>query len=196
MVLLDEPFSGLDAALRADTRVAVVTALATAGATALLVTHDQGEALSTGHQVAILRDGQLVQTASPEVVYRTPADLDVARFVGEAVVVPGEARNGTVNCRLGTLPIRGDSVVGNVRVMIRPEQIRVNEVAGGNGIAAKVIDQTFYGSETAVQLELADGSQTSVTARTFDGTVIRTGSTVTVHVDGEVTVYQEEPLES
>jgi iron(III) transport system ATP-binding protein len=196
MVLLDEPFSGLDAALRADTRVAVVTALATAGATALLVTHDQGEALSTGHEVAVLRDGQLVQTASPEIVYRTPADLDVARFVGEAVVVPGEARSGTVICRLGTLPIRGDSAVGNVQVMIRPEQIRVNEVAGGNGIAAKVIDQTFYGSETAVQLELADGSQTSVTARTFDGTVIRTGSTVTVHVDGEVTVYQEEPVQS
>jgi iron(III) transport system ATP-binding protein len=196
MVLLDEPFSGLDAALRAETRAAVVTALATAGATALLVTHDQGEALSTGNEVAVLRDGQLVQTASPEIVYRTPADLDVAHFVGEAVVVPGEARNGTVVCRLGTLPIRGDSVVGNVRVMIRPEQVRVDEVTGDGGIAAKVIGQTFYGPQTVVQLELADGSQTAVTARMFDGTVIRAGNTVTLRVDGEVTVYEQEPEQS
>ena len=192
MVLLDEPFSGLDAALRAETRAAVVTALASAGATALLVTHDQGEALSTGHEVAVLRDGRLVQTAPPEIVYRTPADLDVAHFVGEAVVVPGEARSGTVVCRLGTLPIRGESVVGEVSVMIRPEQIRLGEAAGNAGIAAKVVSQTFYGPETVVQLELSDGSRTGVTARAFDGTVPRPGDTVTVHVDGAVTVYHQE----
>src|SRR5262249_28895768 len=76
LVLLDEPFSGLDAALRAETREAVLGALAAGGATAVLVTHDQAEALSTGREVGILRAGRLVQTAPPADLYREPADLD------------------------------------------------------------------------------------------------------------------------
>ena len=105
LVLLDEPFSGLDAALRGETRAAVLHALAQEGATAVMVTHDQAEALSTGHEVAVLRDGELVQTASPEVLYRMPADLDVARFVGEAVVIAGNARGELVSCALGRLDV-------------------------------------------------------------------------------------------
>ena len=78
LVLLDEPFSGLDAALRAGTREAVLHALASEGTTAVLVTHDQAEALSMGHEVGVLQAGRIVQTAPPAVLYRTPADLDVA----------------------------------------------------------------------------------------------------------------------
>lgn len=193
VVLLDEPFSGLDAALRAETRTAVVDALATAGATALLVTHDQREALSMGHQVAVLRDGLLVQTAPPETIYRTPADLDVAHFVGEAIVVPGEARTETVVCMLGTLPIRGQLAFGTVDVMIRPEQIRLNRVSSNGGIPATVLGETFYGPETVFELELGDGSHTLITASTPDGAVTRPGDAVTVHVDGPVTVYQQDP---
>ena len=89
IVLLDEPFSGLDAHLRAETRAAVTRALAAEGATAVLVTHDQAEALSMGREVAVLRSGRLAQTATPTVLYRAPVDLDVARFVGDAVIVPG-----------------------------------------------------------------------------------------------------------
>ena len=103
LVLLDEPFSGLDAHLRAETREAVTRALAAEGTTAVLVTHDQAEALSMGREVAVLRSGRLVQTATPTVLYRAPVDLDVARFVGEAVVVPGTARSGVVECALGRL---------------------------------------------------------------------------------------------
>src|SRR5262245_53113405 len=123
VVLLDEPFSGLDASLRAETRAAVLGALTAAGATAVLVTHDQAEALSTGREVGVLRAGRLVQTATPTALYRTPADLDVARFVGEAVVLPGQARSGRVECDLGILAIRGTALEGPVHVMIRPEQI-------------------------------------------------------------------------
>src|SRR5262249_10891591 len=114
VVLLDEPFSGLDATLPAQTRAPVLDALAAAGATAVLVTHDQAEALSTGREVAVLRDGRLVQTAPPDVLYRTPADLDVARFVGDAVVLPGDARAEGVSCALGSLRVRGDAVDGRV----------------------------------------------------------------------------------
>ena len=90
--------------LRAETREAVTTALAAEGTTAVLVTHDQAEALSMGREVAVLRSGRLVQTATPSVLYRAPVDLDVARFVGDAVVVPGDARAGLVECVLGRSP--------------------------------------------------------------------------------------------
>ena len=115
VVLLDEPFSGLDASLRSETRTAVLGALVAAGATAVLVTHDQAEALSMGREVAVLRAGRLVQTATPTVLYRTPADLDVARFVGEAVVLPGQARAGDVVCSLGILAVRGAPSEGTLR---------------------------------------------------------------------------------
>ena len=107
LVLLDEPFSSLDAALRAGTREAVTAALARAGATALLVTHDQAEALSTGSQVAVLRDGRLIQVATPEILYRRPVDAELARFVGEAVLLPGVASGGRVACALGELTLGG-----------------------------------------------------------------------------------------
>src|SRR6185437_17046157 len=103
---------------------------------AVLVTHDQAEALSMGDQVAVLRAGRLVQTAPPAALYHAPADLEVAQFVGEAVVLAGEVRSGTVSCELGRLPIRGETEEGSVRVMIRPEQIRVN--ASGDGVPATV----------------------------------------------------------
>jgi iron(III) transport system ATP-binding protein len=189
LVLLDEPFSGLDAALRGETRAAVLDALAATGSTAVLVTHDQGEALSTGREVAVLRDGSLVQTAAPETLYRTPADLDLARFLGDAVVVTGEASGGTVVCPFGALRVRGQALGGPVAVMIRPEQIRVDRTAADGGVAARVVRQSFYGAETVLQLELADGSATHVTARTFDADGAEPGAEVRLSVDGPVATY-------
>ena len=189
LVLLDEPFSGLDAALRGETRAAVLDALAGAGATAVLVTHDQGEALSMGREVAVLRDGQLVQTAAPDTLYRTPADLDLARFVGDAVVVPGVAREGRVVCTFGTLDVRGDAIAGAVAVMIRPEQIRVMRSADAGGVAARIVGLSFYGAETVLQMELADGLGTVVAARTFDSAGAGAGDDVRLLVDGPVVTY-------
>jgi iron(III) transport system ATP-binding protein len=196
VVLLDEPFSGLDASLRAETRTAVLGALGVAGTTAVLVTHDQAEALSTGREVGVLRDGRLVQTAPPAALYRTPADLDVARFVGEAVVLAGEARSGTVVCRLGILPARDTTLEGPVQVMIRPEQIRLaregNPQTAAGGVAARVVGRTFFGPDTVLQLELADGSGTLISARTHDEVVGEPGAEVTLVVDGPVAVYPKE----
>lgn len=188
-VLLDEPFSGLDAALRAETRSAVLGALAATGATAVLVTHDQAEALSTGREVAVLRDGRLVQTATPPALYRRPVDLDVARFVGEAVVLPGEARGGSVTCVLGTLAIRGEKQDGPVQIMIRPEQIRL-QPSGDGRVAARVVGKSFFGAETELELELLNGAATPVIARTFDETAVEVGDRRSVVVEGPVTVYQ------
>lgn len=125
LVMLDEPFSSLDAALRLETREAVAAALAASGATAVLVTHDQSEALSLGDEVAVLWRGQLLQTAPPERLYRQPATRELAAFIGEAVIVPGQARHGRVKCILGELPLIEAAIDGPVDVMVRPEQIRL-----------------------------------------------------------------------
>jgi iron(III) transport system ATP-binding protein len=194
MVLLDEPFSGLDAHLRAETRQAVTSALAAEGATAVLVTHDQAEALSMGHEVSVLRAGRLAQTATPTVLYRAPVDLDVARFVGDAVIVPGTARSGLVECALGRLSTPSTTAAGKVEVMIRPEQIRIvrtpgNPVGAEDAVPADVIGHHYYGPDSVVQLRLRDGARMPLSARTFDVAVPAIGEVVSVVVSGSVAVY-------
>ncbi len=184
LVLLDEPFSGLDAALRAETRRAVLHALAAQGTTAVLVTHDQAEALSMGREVAVLRAGQLIQTASPAALYRTPADLDVARFVGEAVVLPGHASAGIVCCALGEIPLIDAQIEGAVETMIRPEQIQIR----GSGAAALAIGRTFYGPDTVVELQL-DEPADSINARVLGHDAPAPGERVRLAVSGPVMAY-------
>jgi iron(III) transport system ATP-binding protein len=183
LVLLDEPFSGLDAHLRAETRAAVTKALETEGATAVLVTHDQAEALSMGREVGVLREGRLVQTAAPAVLYRDPVDLDVARFVGDAVVLPGTVSDGVVECVLGRLPLRSPTAPGTVEVMIRPEQIGI----AADGVPAEVLGHTYYGPETVVRLRLRDG--TPALARTLASEVPAQGESVGLTVAGRVAAY-------
>ena len=186
LVLLDEPFSGLDAHLRTETRAAVLNALAAEGTTAVLVTHDQGEALSMGREVAVLQSGRLAQTATPSELYRAPVNLEVARFVGDAVVLPGQARGGVVECALGKLDARDASADGPVQVLVRPEQIRLVETGG---VQAEVVGHTSFGAETVVRLLLADSAQTPVLAKTFDHQIPAGGDRVELVVVGPVAVF-------
>ncbi|GGS58195.1 iron ABC transporter ATP-binding protein [Planobispora rosea] len=116
VVLLDEPFNALDRSLRVSVRDEVRAALKRAGATAVLVTHDQEEALSMADAVAVMREGRIVQEGTPASIYAAPCDLGVATFVGEAVVLPAvlSASHGrdTVSCELGDLLPRRDGVPG------------------------------------------------------------------------------------
>ncbi len=186
IVLLDEPFSSLDAALRAETRRVVADALAEAGATALLVTHDQAEALSMGRRVAVLRAGRMAQIAEPDVLYRQPVDAELARFVGEAVLLPGTASGDTVTCALGRLRLVAGMPDGPVDAMIRPEQIGFTE---GEGVAAVVRSVTFYGHDATVILDLADREGARVTARVQGQRRPRVGDAVRLAVDGEVVAF-------
>jgi iron(III) transport system ATP-binding protein len=190
LVLLDEPFSALDAALRVETRAAVIRALAEEGTTGVLVTHDQAEALSMGTQVAVLRDGALVQTATPRDLYRTPVDLGVARFVGEAVVLPGSADHGMVECALGRLPLLRPAA-GAVDVMLRPEQIRIESNGSTSSTApeAEVVTAAYFGGQTLVSLRLRGGDRVAVTAATSSQDPPAAGDTVRIAVDGAVMAY-------
>jgi iron(III) transport system ATP-binding protein len=158
VILLDEPFAALDAGLREALRVEVAAILRAAGASALLVTHDQAEALSLADAVAVLRDGRVVQTGSPEEVYDRPSSRWVAEFLGEADVLPGTAESGTVSCELGRFSA-GRDLSGEVQVVIRPESVAIGHGAGASRDApeAVVLERSFYGHDQLVHLELRSG---------------------------------------
>jgi len=190
IVLLDEPFSSLDAALRESTRRAVGAALVAAGTTAVLVTHDQAEALSLADQVAVMRAGRLVQLDSPEEVYRSPSDAGVARFIGEAVLLPAHVRSGRAACALGSLPVRaGSSPDGPASILLRPEQILLGAGDRGAGVEAKVRDVSYFGHDAAVRLELVGGPE--VLARVAGHALPVPGATVRLTVSGEALAYPE-----
>lgn len=201
LVLLDEPFSALDASLRTETRGAVLNALGAEGTTAVLVTHDQAEALSMGHEVGVLRAGRLVQTARPAVLYRTPVDLDVARFVGDAVVIPGRAQAGFVDCVLGQLPVHEPCALeGPVQVMVRPEQIQIHSDRSSptpharSGARAKVMGHQYYGPDAVLQLALDDSPHVPILTRTFAYEAPDDGELVRLEVGGAVAVYPMDDL--
>jgi iron(III) transport system ATP-binding protein len=192
LVLLDEPFSALDAALRLETRQAVAVALAAAGATALLVTHDQSEALSMGMEVAVLRDGVLAQVAPPEELYRRPIDAALARFVGEAVLLPGAASGGFAACALGRLPLAQPGPDGPVEVMVRPEQIRFEPVARAGAVKAKVLAVTFFGHDASVQMSLETDAM-HVRVRVAGHMAPKPGTEAWLTVEGVVMAYPGSP---
>lgn len=191
LVLLDEPFSALDAGLRVELRRDIRRALRADGATAVLVTHDQGEALSIADQIAVMRDGRVLQAGSPIEVYEAPTDIWVADFVGEAVVLPGTLRDGQAHTALGDLPVRPPTPdSGDVWVMIRPEQIEVLSESHADPCLtpAVVTGQDFHGHDALVTLRLLDGS--TVTARTFGpGTLSGIDQRVALRVRDQVRVF-------
>ncbi len=172
VLLLDEPFAALDATLRVELRAQVRDVLRTAGTTALLVTHDQTEALSMADQVAVMAGGRIAQAGPPHEVYARPVSPTVAAFVGDAVLLPGRWQAGRVRCALGTFDAVGGAVGpddARARVLLRPEQIRVRPVepgaeGGGEAVEAghpapvalvRAVD--FYGHDAELELELLGG---------------------------------------
>ncbi len=144
LVLLDEPFSSLDAALRATVRAEVTRLLRAAGTTALLVTHDQDEALSLADHVAVIRDGRIGQSDTPRVLYDAPVDAELARFVGEANLIPGMLLNGSVRTAFGDLVLQGSELgsgqgSGAAVVLIRPEQVRLHETGRGVPVSGRIV---------------------------------------------------------
>ncbi|MEU8106323.1 ABC transporter ATP-binding protein [Nonomuraea muscovyensis] len=187
LVLLDEPFNALDSALRAGVRADVRAALRATGATGLLVTHDQQEALSTADLVAVLRKGRVAQCGTPEEVYRRPADLWVAGFVGEAVFLPATVEDGTAATPLGRIPLAGDRRGPGGVVVLRPEQLVLGE-AGTRGTCGTVVDVRFYGHDAMVRVAVA-GLDEPVAVRVAGPAGVRPGERAAVSVTGEATLH-------
>jgi len=190
LILLDEPFSSLDAGLREGTGRAVVEALKAVQTTAILVTHDQSEALSLADQVAVMRDGIIAQVGTPHEVYRAPADLGVAEFVGAAVVVDAEVVDGSASTDLGPLHVMAGSDGGPARLLVRPEQI---ELGGASPVTveARVVEVSYFGHDAAVHLQVV-ASGRRVTARVSGTSVPVPGTLVHLSVTGPVAAYSHE----
>jgi len=185
VVLLDEPFTALDESLRVELREEVAQILRAAGASALLVTHSQQEALSLADVVAVMRDGRVVQVGPPEEVYGSPADRWVAEFLGDADVVTGHAADGTVDTELGRFPAPG--LHGAVEIVLRPERVGLTrDTDASDGVPARVVRRSFFGHDQLVQVELTGG--TRLRARTEGRLPWRPGDPVRVQVTGPVVV--------
>lgn len=161
VVLLDEPFAALDATLRVALREEVAAILRRAGASALLVTHDQQEALSLADQVVLMRDGRVEQAGSPEEVYARPATRWVAGFLGAAEVVPGTAEDRRADTELGPVVLDAPAH-GPVDVLVRPEAVAVVRAADAGegatgGVRGRVLARTFFGHDQLLSIELDNG---------------------------------------
>ncbi|HYH57931.1 MAG TPA: ABC transporter ATP-binding protein [Thermoleophilaceae bacterium] len=157
VVLLDEPFSSLDATLRADLRKEVELILRDAGTSAILVTHDQEEALTLADRLALMRDGRLVQVGSPEEVYAQPAERWAAQFVGEVNVIPGVLRGDSVHTEIGSFDLvcpASGAAHGSVHVAVRPEQL---EFRSGREPNAEVVEREFRGHDVLYRARHAAG---------------------------------------
>ncbi|MFN8164540.1 MAG: ABC transporter ATP-binding protein [Solirubrobacterales bacterium] len=193
VVLLDEPFDALDAGLRAQVRAEVRSVLREAETTALLVTHDQEEAFSLADLVAVMREGRIVQVADPEALYRDPVDADVARFVGEAVLLEGRLRDGFAETPLGRLPIRGVDASNDVAatMMLRPEQILCRGLGIGAGRPGRVLSTEFFGHDATVRIALDGTAEVEITARAVGHRLPQAGDQVTIEVEGTALAYPD-----
>lgn len=200
-VLLDEPFASLDAQLRASVRADVKEILQSAGTTAVLVTHDQDEALSVADFVAVIRDGRIAQVATPEELYARPVDAELARFVGAANLVEGSRDGTVVHCGLGeAIAASVPATAGRhaVTVLVRPEQIEIaavgDEAAVGGalagGLAARVLGTSYHGHDCLVQVQPErDVGLGPILVRTLGDPQLADGSAVTLAIRGEVLTW-------
>lgn len=159
-LLLDEPLSALDAATRATMRDEIRRIQRQHAIASMLITHDQDEALSLADRVVVMRDGRILQIATPQEIYDAPADDFVAGFVGRANLVEGTASAAdAVDTPLGRLVTRphGRTTGARVRLLVRPERIEVGG-AGENVFAAKPLRDRFFGA--ARRVEVAVGNAT------------------------------------
>lgn len=149
LMLLDEPFSALDTGLRETMRKAVSKLLSHAGITTILVTHDQTEALSFADQLAVLRDGSLVQVGTPRALYERPADRQTALFLGDSILLLAHVSDGMAECILGTIPVDG-GLSGRCEIMLRPEQISISRQPQDNIRPVEVTEVEFSGATGTV----------------------------------------------
>jgi iron(III) transport system ATP-binding protein len=192
LLLLDEPLSNLDAALRERTRVELRSLLKQLGMTAVFVTHDQDEAFALADRIALLDRGRLQQFGTPDELYRRPANPFVAGFIGRANFIGGTIA-GTDPVRV-SLPggVTWDAepaqdmnvTVGDVvQIMVRPESLTIGR--SDTGLSGTVSEKRFAGPFTTLIID-SDGTQLTVHARTTD---VDLGDSVTVEPAGPVLVF-------
>ena len=171
VMLLDEPFSGLDSQLRNQIRDQTLHVLKESGAATLMVTHDPEEAMFMADRVALMRAGRLIQVGRPTELYFAPADAFVASFFGEINLLRGTIEHGRVATPFGDLAAHGLADGTAVEVLIRPEALHLSKktpaMAAGEGKAARVMAARMLGRSSLVHLSVdgANGQDLHLHAR-------------------------------
>ena len=176
VILLDEPFSNLDALLRVQLRREISDVMRELNVTAVVVSHDQGEAFEIGDQVAVMIDGVIQQQAEPNVLYENPNTREVAEFVGDANILSGYATGSQAETSIGHIPLN-QSGTGPVELIVRPERVEI--IPGGTGII-NAID--FYGHDATYKVKLPDDKK--LTVRILSAPKLQIGDHVTCRYIG------------
>ena len=180
VVLLDEPFTSLDAHMARDLRDEVVSLLRETETTAIIVTHDQEEALSVCDIVSVLEEGKVMQSATPQEIYLNPVSQNVANSVGDPNILKGFSRNGRVETALGTFV---SAYEGALDVSIRPECIELNLDSKGAYVVKECI---FYGHDQVVSFENSAGQ--IFRSRSLPSTIFESGDKISIEIS-EVTTF-------
>jgi iron(III) transport system ATP-binding protein len=180
VLLMDEPFSGLDRRLRDAVRDETLSVLRETRATCMLVTHDPEEALRMGDRIALMRRGRLVQLGSGDALYNHPVDLFAARFFSELNELSGVAGDGEVETAFGRFPAEGIAAGMKVDVCVRPQGIILGEP--GEGLDGRVLRRRFIGEVDLVEIAIP-GSDRPLQARLRDGGRFAIGTDVGVRLD-------------
>ncbi|MFT4091169.1 MAG: ABC transporter ATP-binding protein [Asticcacaulis sp.] len=159
LILLDEPFSGLDAHLKSEVREATLNVLEHSGAAALVVTHDAEEALSMGHSLALMDKGQIIQTGTPQACYLNPVSIAAARLLGETNLVPARVENGFVVSGFGRVFKPVISSASDVTLCLRPEAFQVVSANTPDAVTVRITESRYHGAYSDLMLEAADGSK-------------------------------------
>jgi iron(III) transport system ATP-binding protein len=195
LVLLDEPFSSLDASLRVSMRRDIARVLAETHTPSIIVTHDQDEALSLANQVVILDDGHALAHGSPADLYRTPISAAAARYLGDANLLTAVVDAGLARCSLGVVQLKDAQLPsGPATVLVRPEQLHVTGAPMEDSVRATIGNVDYHGHDSLAELTLDDA--TMLTARLANnpgiGTAgIREGDRVYVRAVGEMVAWPQ-----
>jgi iron(III) transport system ATP-binding protein len=157
IVLLDEPFSALDAALRGDLRSDVIDLLRKSNATAILVTHDREEALVSADVVALMRAGQIIQQGSPEAVYSAPISPAIAISTGDALVLAASKLADGSTSYLFNASSQSPAIEAG-HIVIRPEEIKLNRQLSAAAPTGRIVNIDYYGHDAMVSLDIAGQS--------------------------------------
>ena len=190
VILLDEPFSNLDAALRGTTRDEVRQILKRTGTTAVLVTHDQEEALTFADRIAVMRSGRLEQEGAPEAVYARPRTAFVASFLGRTNLLRGEGLGHVARTPLGELTLSRPTR-GQVMVSVRPESLSFRP--GGHGVPVRVLQREFKGHDLTYTCQLLQGDTLRLVVQTGPECPVRVGDTVPLAVHGAAVPLEASP---
>jgi iron(III) transport system ATP-binding protein len=192
VVLLDEPFSALDASLRDGLRRDVKRILTETGTAAVLVTHDQDEAMAVADQIALLENGRVIAAAKPRELYSDPPDFAAAASIGEVNVLAARVSDGQAQCALGLVAVRDTGApAGPARLLLRPEQILIGGTATDRATAATVIEMQYHGHDAMVRLQVDGLAGPPLLARIPGDIQLEPGQSVWVTVSGPASAWPD-----